>query len=275
MSLDSCAPIPTGLTLFLYPDRIWEGYYWHHLMKHVGWYETLSPEQADWRVLHRDATWVTLRDDDPRAADAHTWLNGRCRDISKDLVHRVHERVFGYSPAVDPLAFTGRMLRKTRANSDKSGYRIFDGPVSPADLDRRYVWERLLLSDAPPLGPIDYRAWVVGGQVVALRRKEKRDWHVHGEHDRTNLDLAVVEITTVLTDAERGLISDFCFAVGLDLGALELIRDNVDGRLYVLDVTTTPGGRAWPAHLVRQERYISEQIARALLATFPPARTVR
>ena len=62
-----------------------------------------SPETADWCVLYRDATWVMLPEDDPYAASAPTWINGRCRDISKRTVQRVFAEVFGYPLAIDPL----------------------------------------------------------------------------------------------------------------------------------------------------------------------------
>jgi hypothetical protein len=37
-------------------------------------------------------------------------VNGECLDISKERVQDIHQQVFNYSLAVDPMEFQGRML---------------------------------------------------------------------------------------------------------------------------------------------------------------------
>jgi hypothetical protein len=72
------------------------------LREFAGWDLADRPESADWRVLYQGATWVTLADDDPFAGIAPTWINGRCRDISKRTVEQVLAETFGYPLAVAP-----------------------------------------------------------------------------------------------------------------------------------------------------------------------------
>jgi hypothetical protein len=88
--------------IFYHPNRPRSSHLLEQLREFAGWDLADRPESADWRVLYQDATWVTLADDDPFAGIAPTWINGRCRDISKRTVEQVLAETFGYPLAVAP-----------------------------------------------------------------------------------------------------------------------------------------------------------------------------
>src|SRR5262245_64207557 len=108
--------MPTKYSIFFYPDQPHPTQVLEHVRRSAGWDVASSPETADWCVLQQDATWVTLPDDDPYAAIAPTWINGRCRDISKRKVEEVFAAVFGYPLAIDPLTHQEVCLRKNNRN---------------------------------------------------------------------------------------------------------------------------------------------------------------
>src|SRR4051794_19817354 len=70
-------------SFFFHPDRPHASQVLEYVRLYAGWDVASSLETADWCILFQDATWVTLVEDDPHAAVASTWINGRCRDISK------------------------------------------------------------------------------------------------------------------------------------------------------------------------------------------------
>src|SRR4051812_32608081 len=103
--------------IFFYPDPAPFNDLLEGIRQYAGWELAPSPESADWCILYRDATWVVLPDDDPYAASAASWINGRCRDISKRTVQRVFAEVFGYPLAIDPLTHQGLCVRKPNLNA--------------------------------------------------------------------------------------------------------------------------------------------------------------
>src|SRR5262245_42924108 len=108
--------MPAKYAIFCHPSHPPATHVLEHLRRHAGWELASSPETADWCVLYQDETWVSLPVDDPYAGIAPTWINGRCRDISKRTVERVFAAVFGYPLALDPLTHQGMCLRKSNRN---------------------------------------------------------------------------------------------------------------------------------------------------------------
>jgi hypothetical protein len=226
-------------------------------------------------VLYRDATWVTLPEDDPYAAIAPTWINGRCRDISKRTVQRVFAEVFGYPLAVDPLTYEGVCVRKPNRNAvsvnDVKDMLVMVGPIPADELSDEHVYERRIDGRVPGLGHVELYTYVVGGTVVSVLRDVRLDGMQAGRLAKM-LDHSVVDARMVFSAQERTQIGGFCAAMGLDYGKLDIIRDREDRRLYILDANKTPHynlagwtdvTRAWFLHTV-------EQVVQTFPEHFPP-----
>ena len=56
-------------SIFFHPQRPSSGHLLEQLRQFAGWELASGPDSADWCVLYQDATWVTLPDDDPFAAE--------------------------------------------------------------------------------------------------------------------------------------------------------------------------------------------------------------
>jgi hypothetical protein len=253
-------------SIFFHPTRPPPTHVLEHVRQHAGWDVASSAETADWCVLYQDATWVTLPDDDPYAEVAPTWINGRCRDISKRKVEQVFADVFGYPLAVDPLTYQGICLRKSNRNYVKN-VTMVQCPIPVAERNEELVYERVVDSRVPGLGTIELPAYVVEGEVVSTLNVIRPDWISAGTYVDGALDTAVVYPTSIYSEQELAQIARFCAAMGLDYGKLDIIRDNADQRIYILDANTTPG--FGPRH-PRPKQFLVHQLAQAFFARYPP-----
>ena len=162
-------------------------------------------------------------------------INHRIDDISKTHVAKVFEEVFGYSVDIDPLTYQGRAVQKSNINATHDG-QLVDCPL-PADkvlADR--VYQKLIESDFTARGAEDLRMAYVGGEIPVVHRKFK------ALEKRFGTDYAHVDVWTAdqaFSKEEQTQLAAFCNAMGLDFGAVDVMRDKHDGRIYVVDVNKT------------------------------------
>lgn len=160
-------------------------------------------------------------------------LNARCADLSKRRVMRIFEEVFGYGYEVDPLTHEGPLISKTDANG-KHNAEIITGPIAADDVDPDRVYQRLLECHVGEEVE-DLRICVVGDElpfVLAKRRPLKIRFSNH--YSSAN------PVPEALSEEERAKLIEFNSRFGLDFGELDVIRDDGDGRIYVLDANNTP-----------------------------------
>jgi hypothetical protein len=154
-------------------------------------------------------------------------------------------QVFGYSAEIDPTNHKGMCLRKSEENSAHDG-RILQCPTEP---EPGYVYQRLI--DTQIGHEVEeLRVLKVGSRVplVYRLRRDLADRFLDKNNSVVSLDPA-----TVFTDEELARLVATSDAIGLDVGELDVLRDNADGRIYLIDVNKTPGGghspaRSWAAN---------------------------
>jgi hypothetical protein len=212
--------------------------------------------EADIVMHFDDATWCGSQPV-PAAAVA---LNFACLDISKSRVATVFEAVFGYPLAVDPRCYEGVAVEKGEINSMHDG-RLLRCPTTPRD---GYVYQRLVdTSDGKDIQ--DLRTPCVDGQPVLVWDKRRRASQVFSVHNRK---VRLRRPTEVFSTSEIEAIGKFCRAFGLDWGGLDILRDRVDGRIYIVDVNKTDVGPAIALPLWHKFRSIG-RLAAALQAVAP------
>ena len=162
-------------------------------------------------------------------------LNARCTDIRKSTVGRHFRKVFGYSLEVDPLTYNGTILRKSEKNGTHDA-TLLEGPLRATEPG--YVYQRLVTCETER-GAVEWRVFIVGKKPVAVYRLyAPRD-------DRFAYFSAGADVTTVeaaFSKQERARMAEFCDSIGLDFGALDVLRDGPNGRIYVCDCNNTPTG---------------------------------
>jgi hypothetical protein len=196
----------------------------------------------DTTFARRDAALAAL-------ATRHRVLNLDCEDISKTAVARVFSTVFGYTLAVDPLSFVGEAVQKSDLNGAHDG-RVVRCPV-PSREDG-CVYQRVIDNRVENDLVEDIRAPVFGGRIPFAYLKYRPAADRFGN---TNVRAVLVETAEAFRPHEIGLVLRFCRMMGLDYGELDILRDRGDGRIYVVDVNTTPFGP--PNHIVEDHARIA------------------
>lgn len=172
---------------------------------------------------------------EPGATRHAAHFNFGCRDISKSHVAKVFEAVSGYCLAVDPFVFDGPMVEKSEKNGVHDG-RIVTRPTNPA---AGRVYQRLV-ETCDDLGQAhDLRTLCAGGSPVLVWVKTKpagRRFAIHNRAARLKTP------DEVFTHSELALIGAFTARIGLDWGGLDILRDRIDGRIYIVDVNKTDVG---------------------------------
>jgi hypothetical protein len=193
-------------------------------------------------------------------------INLHCRDISKQKVDAVHQAVFGYRLEVDPLRHRGSCVKKSNENAMHDGM-IVECPI--AERDEACVYQKEVNNRIDDEYIEDVRVPVFGHLIPFCYRKRRP---IASRFSNENTSADICEVDTVLSSGEVRQILQFCDAMGLDYGELDVLRDRNDGKLYVVDVNNTPWGP--PNHLNRASvpialQRLSEAFASAFMSPGP------
>lgn len=162
-------------------------------------------------------------------------INARISDISKKHVATVFERIFGYSLSVDPLSYHGAVVQKSDANATHDG-QIVQCPIEADDLIEGCVYQKLIDSTPNGTQSEEMRAAYIGEEIPVVFYKFK---DLDKRFTTTYARVDIRRAQDVFTPDETLLLIEFCGAMGLDFGALDVMRDKHDGRIYVVDVNKT------------------------------------
>lgn len=170
-------------------------------------------------------------------------LNIRCNDVSKARVNIVFEEVFGYSIQVDPEKYFGKCVMKLNGNGLHKG-RIIDCPTSRRDGD--FVYQKLIHNETADGFVEDIRVPIYGKRTpfVYLKHRAVKDRLIDRPH--TNTATSMAEVSKVLSEEELNKINIFAEIIGLDCGEVDVLRDQKDGRIYIVDVNNFPSGPPSP-----------------------------
>jgi len=197
--------------------------------------KTLSDvSQANYVFIFEDKTFSQYDKDFVRGPDA-VQINHRVDDISKDHVAGVFEDVFGYAIRIDPMTHTGPAIRKSNVNGTHDGI-VIDCPIDVSELSVDHTYQRLVDSTFNGKTSEDLRIAYVLGKIALVYHKHKP------LDDRFGTDYLSVDVKTasdVFSPKEVRLISLFCEKMGLDFGAVDVMRDKHDDRIYIVDVNKT------------------------------------
>jgi len=190
-----------------------------------------GPETADAAIYFEDQT---VKPETPPPFTDRPALNFRCDDISKSHVARVFENIFGYALAVSPAAHNGAMVRKSEHNGAHDG-AIIHGPCKP---EEGWVYQRVI-DNVEGDKVLDLRCPTVGGTVPLIYLKRRP---ADQRFANMNASCEVANTDDWLTTDEQSKLSQFCAAMHLDWGGIDVLRDRHDGRIYVVDVNKTDMG---------------------------------
>jgi O-antigen/teichoic acid export membrane protein len=232
----------------------------YSILNRLGYQITNDPTaKADIVINFHDITFQPVDPVMEELKKKHTVINGNVTDISKERVEKIFTEVFGYSMEVDPRTHTGPYVQKSNQNTTHDG-KVFTEPTEPKE---GFIYQKLIDNQ---LGNevVDIRVPIFGDIIpfVVLRYKD-----LDNRFDRTTR-VHPVPTREQLTNEEVSKIIAFCKAYGLDCGELDVLRDNQDGRIYIVDANNTSGsprpGRQISNRLFRQYLFgLSDAFERA------------
>jgi hypothetical protein len=159
-------------------------------------------------------------------------VNGRCLDISKNTVDRLWAEVAGYSISVDPLTFEGQYVIKPDENGKRGG-RVVTGPLQR--LEEGMVYQRLVDTRVGDR-VLQIRPVIIDGSIVLVYEK----WRTFPDYFK-GAELTIPKsVGDFFSDDEADQLQRFAAAIGLDYGELDVVREALDGRIYVVDANRTP-----------------------------------
>jgi hypothetical protein len=188
-----------------------------------------EPDEREIRFFFNDATAAASPNVDPSG-----WLNAGGVDISKSRVAEVFEAVFGYGLRVDPRTYTGPMVAKGETNATHDG-RIVEGPITDPPPNTSF---QVVVDNTTDDGCVEDLRTAVVGRSLAVVFAKRRPIDTRFSNDNTAVRILPPE--RVYSDDERRKILAFSEAFKLDMGEIDVLRDKSSGRLYIVDVATTP-----------------------------------
>jgi hypothetical protein len=184
--------------------------------------------------VHDDVTFSEYQDAPWQAG--MPVLNSRSTDISKSRVQDVFEEVFGYSLKVDPREHQGRAVRKSNSNYRHDGSIVQCPYHEPEEAD--VVYQRLVETDLGDGYCLDHRVPIIDGQIPLVYLKYRPIDNRFLTFDRAE----ITEPSAVFSPDEVELILELADRMGVEFGEMDVLRDNRNGRIFVVDVNDTPSG---------------------------------
>jgi len=192
---------------------------------------------------------TTIRTNDPIFNDLcanHHVINARCNDISKKHVEEVFQKVFGYGTAVDPRTYHGVCVKKSDKNTMHDG-AIIQCPVEP---EQGYIYQRLINNAYGNDKVMDIRTLIMGNTTIPLVLYRHRSMHDRFDHTEGHI---MIDPRKAFSADEYEKILAFCREFGLEYGELDVLRDNDDGKIYIVDANNTPSGPYPGVHTSHKE----------------------
>lgn len=226
--------------ILFYPDLPWQNAVIYQICLVLGYKITNNVHSPfdlaiKWKNTTIDQSYPSLH----RLAESKPVVNLNCIDISKATVEAVFEDAFGYNLAVDPREYTGKCVRKSNLNSSHNG-EIIDCPIDEVDPESVY---QILIDNRYDGGrTVDLRVPIFGEHMpyvsYLIRPIQNRFDHFRFTGDNYKIE----KVSKVFTPQERRKIQLFCKQIGLEYGELDILRNNTDGRIYIVDANNTPDG---------------------------------
>lgn len=206
---------------------------------------------------------TTIRKEDAiltELAKDHQVINAHCGDISKTHVEEIFKKVFGYGMSIDPRTYEGEYVQKSDTNA------LHDGKVlnTPSEPQKGYIYQKLINNISSSAQAVDVRLHIFRSAIpLALYRYKS----INDRFDHT-LKAEPVDACKAFSKEELAAIFQFCKEFGLDYGELDILRDNNDGKIYIVDVSNTPSGPHRGATLSKKDY---DNFMRALSRSFASA----
>ena len=225
-------------TILFYPDRPASSSIIYKLCAVHGYTMTNNPICSyDVAFKNKDSTFFDLSVLDVLGSNKNI-INQNSVDISKNKVSDVFQRIFGYSLKVDPTTHKGPAVEKSDKNAMHDG-RIVNCPVPVESMKDDCVYQKVIDNTVKDGFVLDYRIPVHGGQIPLVYLKYRP---LETRFSNLNDHVELEETSSIFSEKEQLDILKFAAAMGIEYGEFDVLRDNKEGRIYIVDANMTPWG---------------------------------
>ena len=226
-------------TICFYPDkpRSFDIMFWICL---INKYEVINSlqDRADIHMFWKDQTF---HDSNLKTKFNSKWININCKDISKLHIGKVFHEVFGYEIKIDPTNFNGFCVQKSDLNAKHDGTII----KCPIDVVKAgFVYQKLINNQKDDNFIVDIRIPISSDHIPFVYLKYR---NINHRFLNTNDFVEMKSLSNIFTEDEIEKIIEFCRKINLEYGELDVLRDNDDGKIYIVDANHCPSGP--PNHL--------------------------
>jgi hypothetical protein len=157
----------------------------------------------------------------------------------KSEIENSFERVFGYALRVDPLRYVGEGVVKGDNDNGSHAAEFVTFPLSTKAPG--FVYERLVKNELrrsnEEVWTQDYRVFIFDGQIPFVLTKI---YPIQRRSNRFAWASRVVSPYEAFSKGEIELLAEFCKDLQIDFCELDVLRDLLSSRIYVVDANTTP-----------------------------------
>lgn len=224
-------------SILVYPHYPSRGSTIYKVGKKLGYNITNKPKSSvkiavywEYLTFRKEYHFLEKQQDDMKVVNLYS------RDISKIFIDKIHHNVFGYSTIIEPMTYEGKIVKKNDINAKHDG-EVLEAPISR--VENGYIYQLLIDNTYSEDQVMDIRIPIVNGLLDFVYIKY-RDISVRFEN--TTHKTVIVHTKSIFDTHEIELLNNFCAALKLDYGELDVLRDNNSKKIYVVDVNNTPQG---------------------------------
>jgi len=166
--------------------------------------------------------------------DAHLVINGECEDVTKTQVEKIFSYVFGYDSFVDTDNY-GVCVKKSEKQCAKS-FTVMETPCEKQD---GYVYQKFINNRIAIDRVRDYRFYFAWDEFVLIQRDKHIDGIFYG--GKAEQTFLKVDWRKYFTQDEISKIISVKNLLGMDVGAVDVVRDYSENKVYFLDANNISG----------------------------------
>ena len=226
----------------------------------MGGCELTNDINSDWDY----GVWWNYKDknrpDERLVNDKRKVFNLYCNNVTKSYTDKVFRGVFGYSSMAD-ITKIGFCIKKGERQAAHDGRFV----PTPCDRLRGYIYQKPIDNRISQRWIRDLRIPVFMGKAPKIFVKD-RSIEVTFDTGRGKKDYKIDEISNHLYPEEFKKVMMFAENAGLEIGEIDILRDNSTGLIYVVDINDIPGGEVF--NKIKKgdywERYMAEFMMKQL-----------
>ncbi|MFH1322057.1 MAG: hypothetical protein ABII90_15570 [Bacteroidota bacterium] len=181
-------------------------------------------------------------------------INLFSRNIGKEFIDEIHERVLGYCTKLNPLTYNGKAVKKNLLNAKHDG-KIVHCPVN--SIEEGYIYQKFINNEVDVNIVRDIRVPIINYKIPFVYFKNKK---ISDRFTNETIKTTLEKAESIFEPVDINNIISFCKELKLDFGELDVLRDKNDNKIYIVDVNNTPYGP--PASISKKD----EKQAISLLA---------